>query len=232
MRHFAVIPAAGVGSRMESAVPKQYLMLQGRTLLEHVLLRLGGHPRIDAIVVAVNPADPFWPRQTLPDLKKEFRIAAGGAERCQSVLNALERLADLAHDDDWVLVHDAARPCLHPDDIDRLLDRLSDSSVGGLLAVPVTDTLKRGETDQRVIETVPREGLWRAMTPQMFRYGLLRNALRAAIAAGVMVTDEAAAIERAGHVPLLVEGRADNIKITRPEDLALAELFMAAQEDT
>ncbi|HXH01714.1 MAG TPA: 2-C-methyl-D-erythritol 4-phosphate cytidylyltransferase [Candidatus Competibacteraceae bacterium] len=225
-RHWAVVPAAGVGKRMQAARPKQYLRLAGRTVIEHTLHTLLAHPRIAGVVVAVAADDPYWPAQRLA-AGKPLLTAPGGTERCHSVANALARLAGLAAADDWVLVHDAARPCLRHEDLDRLLDTLADDAVGGLLAVPVRDTLKQADAAERVTATVDRSRLWHALTPQMFRYGLLRRALDSALAAGILVTDEAAAVEALGLAPRLVEGRADNLKITRPEDLALAEFFMA-----
>jgi 2-C-methyl-D-erythritol 4-phosphate cytidylyltransferase len=159
----------------------------------------------------------------------EVRTVPGGAERCHSVLNALELLAGHAAADDWVLVHDAARPCLRPADLACLLDTLAEDPVGGLLAVPVRDTMKRADIGDRVETTVDRNGLWHALTPQMFRLQALREALGKAIAAGVLVTDEAAAMEWAGHRPRLVAGAGDNLKITRPEDLPLAAYYLERQ---
>ena len=228
-RCWAVVPAAGSGTRMGAAVPKQYLSLHGKTVLEHTLTRLGLHPRISGVVVALAAGDTYWPTLRLEFLAHLLTVTGGG-ERCHSVLNALERLAPLAAENDWVLVHDAARPCLRAGDIDRLLDALTDSD-GGLLGIPLTDTIKRTDDSGCIAETVPREALWRALTPQMFRYGALRAALRDAIAKRVVVTDEAAAMELAGYRPRMIEGHGDNIKITRPDDLTLAELFLHKQEE-
>jgi 2-C-methyl-D-erythritol 4-phosphate cytidylyltransferase len=186
-------------------------------------------PRIDAVVLVVSRDDVRW-REFAPQGER-LLIAHGGAERCHSVLNGLERLADRAKDEDWVLVHDAARPCLSGAEVERLFDVLQDDAVGGLLAVPLADTLKSADEHGRVERTVPRERLWRALTPQMFRYGLLKSALSSAIAAGVAVTDEASAIEHAGHRPVLVAGRAANLKVTGPEDLALAEAVLRRREE-
>jgi 2-C-methyl-D-erythritol 4-phosphate cytidylyltransferase len=162
--------------------------------------------------------------------------ADGGAERCHSVAGGLARLAEGAHADaaDWVLVHDAARPCLHRDDLDRLIAALVDEPVGALLAVPVHDTVKQSDDGAagRVARTVPRQHLWRAFTPQAFRLGLLRQALAEAEAKGLAVTDDASAVELLGLQPRLLECRGDNIKITRPEDLPLARFFMQQQADT
>ena len=215
---------------MASAIPKQYLELHGRTVIEHTLGRLCVHAKIDAVVVALGDHDEYW-QMLAPANADKLLTTQGGEERCHSVYNGLLRLAGQAHDKDWVLVHDAARPCLHGKDIDRLIDTLADQTVGGLLGVPVADTMKRTDANGEVIATVSRDNLWRAMTPQMFRYGMLKKALADALQAGVMVTDEASAIEHAGHHPVIVECRADNIKITRPEDLALAEIYLARQEE-
>ncbi len=225
---WAVVPAAGVGRRMGGERPKQYLELHGRRVIDHTLGRLAAHAGLRGLVVAIGAEDEFW---RPPDLARPLETVIGGDERCHSVLNALEHLADRAGEDDWVLVHDAARPCLRGEDIDRLLSELSEHPVGGLLGLPVADTVKRTDTRGEVLETVSREGLWRALTPQMFRLGLLRRALREALDANEWVTDEAAAIERAGYRPMMVEGHADNIKITRPQDLALAALYLAQQEE-
>jgi 2-C-methyl-D-erythritol 4-phosphate cytidylyltransferase len=179
-------------------------------------------------VVAIGAEDGYWSAPTLP---AAIETVVGGSERCHSVFNALERLSGRADPADWVLVHDAARPCLRREDIDALLESLDGHPVGGLLGLPLADTVKRTDRDGEVVETVPREGLWRALTPQMFRLGTLHEALSRAISAGVLVTDEAAAVERMGLRPKMVEGHADNIKITRPQDLALARLYLSQQEE-
>lgn len=180
--------------------------------------------RVSGAVLALAPSDPHWCGiQQLHG--KPVHKAVGGTERRHSVLNALEELAGLAAPDDWVLVHDAARPCLSDADLDKLIGTLMDDPIGGILAMPVRDTLKRGEQG-RIGHTVDREGLWHAMTPQMFRYGLLLECMRAACAEGTEVTDEAAAIERAGHRPRLVEGSWENFKVTKAEDLKLAEFLL------
>jgi 2-C-methyl-D-erythritol 4-phosphate cytidylyltransferase len=226
-RYWAMVPAAGAGKRMGSAVPKQYLSLAGRPVIAHTLASLLDHPRIDGVAVAIGAGDEWWPTVAAElNAAKPLRVVTGGAERCHSVLNGLEALSEPAQPEDWVLVHDAARPCLTAGDLDRLIDTLADDPVGGLLAVPVRDTLKQADDAGRVAATVDRSRLWHALTPQMFRLGMLHEALRAALARGLLVTDEAAAIEAAGFAPRLVEGRADNLKITRPEDLALAEFYL------
>lgn len=220
---WVVIPAAGVGSRMRADRPKQYLRLGSRTILEHTLECFLGHPGLKGLVVSLADQDPYWP--DLP-CARDPRVhrADGGRERADSVLGGLSRLVELgAQANDWVLVHDAARPNLAREDLDRLLQTLAHDSVGGLLAVPARDTLKRADAHGRVQETVDRSVIWQAYTPQMFRLGLLGEALADALASGAAVTDEASALEWAGQQPRLVEGRADNLKVTRPEDLQWLE---------
>ncbi len=228
-RLWGVVPAAGVGRRMGGARPKQYLPLAGRTVLEHSVTALLAHPRMEAVVVALQVDDPYWPALAMA---RDPRVltAPGGEERMHSVLNGLRALEGRAAAQDWVLVHDAARPCLRGDDLARLVDNLTDHPVGGLLALPMADTVKRAGEDGSVVETVDRSCLWRALTPQMFRYHLLRSALEAAVTAGVMVTDESQALERLGRQPRLVPGNADNLKITHPGDLELAALFLRRRE--
>ncbi len=225
---WALVPAAGVGRRMQADRPKQYLRLGDRSVLEHTLDALWQVPAIAGVVVVRNADDPFWPRLRLRH-ERPLWVADGGAERADSVINGLAVLAEQAGAKDWVLVHDAARPCLRRVDVERLVEALRDDPVGGLLAVPVRDTMKAADDGGRVAETLDRSRLWHALTPQMFRLGALREALLAARAAGREVTDEASAMEAAGQAPRLVEGHADNIKITRPEDLALAEFFLRRQ---
>ena len=224
-RCWAVVPAAGVGARMGADRPKQYLPLAGRSVIEHSLDRLLDHPRISGGVVAISEGDGYWPGLNYRHTKQLW-IAPGGSERCDSVLSALQVLSGHAAEDDWVLVHDAARPCLRSGDIDRLIAACSTHAVGGILAVPVRDTIKRAEQGKLIAATVDRSTLWHAQTPQMFHLRDLRMALSQALAAKVVITDEASALEWIGKQPLLVEGHADNIKITRPEDLPLAEFFL------
>jgi len=228
VRCWAVVPAAGVGRRMGASVPKQYLDLAGRPVIEYCLALFLDHPRIAGVVVALDPGDGYWP-QTAFAQHIDIRRVDGGRERCHSVLNVLDLLAAEANEADWVLVHDAARPCLRGGDVDRLLKVLPEHPVGGLLGVPLRDTMKQVGDGGSVLGTVPREDLWHAFTPQMFRLGLLRRALRAALDQGSLVTDEASAMELVGLAPLLVEGHADNIKITRPEDLPLARFYLQQQ---
>ncbi|WP_375737626.1 2-C-methyl-D-erythritol 4-phosphate cytidylyltransferase [Pseudomonas boanensis] len=216
---WAIVPAAGVGARMRADRPKQYLELAGRTILEHSLECFLDHPQLKQLVISLSVDDPFWPSLSCADDPRITR-ANGGKERADSVLSALLKLAELgARPHDWVLVHDAARPNLSRFDLDLLLGELADDAVGGLLAVPARDTLKRIRSDGRVAETVDRSLIWQAYTPQMFRFGALHRALADALVAGAAITDEASAMEWAGLAPRLVEGRADNLKVTRPEDL-------------
>lgn len=225
-RFWAVVPAAGVGRRMGGEVPKQYLELQGRRVIDHSLRRLLEHPLIGKAYVALSPEDAYWQSCEHADDARVVRVS-GGEERCHSVLNALNELLKEADSDDWVLVHDAARPCLSREDLDQLIESLRGHPVGGLLGVPVQDTLKRVSVQLAVSETVPRSDLWQAYTPQMFRLGLLVKALSDALGEGRLVTDDASALELAGYKPLMVEGHAGNIKITRPADLSLAAFYLA-----
>ena len=224
-RHWAVVPAAGVGRRMGGAIPKQYLSLAGLSVIVHTLDMLLSHPRISGVAVAISAEDSWWDSIRL-DTGKPLLQVNGGQERCHSVLNALYALRELAAPEDWVLVHDAVRPCLRSIDLDILMDTLKEDAVGGLLATPVRDTMKRADADGRVSATVDRAALWHALTPQMFRLQVLSRALEQALKRGLLVTDDASAVEALGLAPRLVEGRADNIKITRPEDLLLAEFYL------
>ncbi len=224
MKYWGVIPAAGTGSRMEADIPKQYLKIAGKTILEHTLSRFFQHPDITGVVVAIAADDPYWEQLNLSSDQLLIK-ARGGAERCHSVLSALKALEKVADQKDWVLVHDAARPCLRNEDIDKLISEVSGHEVGGLLAAPVRDTMKRA-TDNLVTETVDRTGLWHALTPQMFRLSDLKSALENTIQNKLIVTDEAQAMELMNKRPLLIEGHVDNIKITRPQDLALATHYL------
>jgi len=214
---------------MRAACPKQYLPLHGRAMLLHTLERLGHYPRLRGLVVGIAADDAYWPTlaMEIPNLLGTY---IGGAQRAQTVLNGLRTLETYAAPDDWVLVHDAARPCVRHADIDSLLAAVAGHADGGLLAVPLSDTVKRADHNGCVEDTVARAGLWRALTPQVFRLAALRDALESAMRDGVEITDEASAMEYSGARPRLVHGHADNIKVTVPEDLALAELFLREQE--
>lgn len=229
MHFWVVIPAAGIGRRMRSDVPKQYLPLDGHTVLAHSLHRISLLPEVAEIVVALAPDDPYWEKQHLEMVACPVTTVVGGKERSDSVLNGLHALAGRAHVDDWVLVHDAARPCVRVGDIQSLIKQCRNEDIGGLLAIPVRDTMKQADASGRVEKTVAREHLWHALTPQMFRYGKLVQALEQAQQQGRQVTDEAMAMETAGMKARLVEGHADNIKITRPEDLSLATFYLREQ---
>lgn len=228
--YWAIVPAAGVGKRMGSDTPKQYLPLHGKTIIEHTLQRLAQIDQIKGIVVAIAEHDTWWPKLQIECVRPLIMIK-GGAERCHTVQNALQVLKADCADDDWVLVHDAARPCVRPGDIEMLMDTLEGHDIGGLLGMPVRDTMKRTDTENLVKQTVERAGLWHALTPQMFRYAMLSNALDKALEDQFLVTDEASAMEHAGYTPLMVEGHGDNIKITRPEDLSLASFYLQHQNE-
>jgi 2-C-methyl-D-erythritol 4-phosphate cytidylyltransferase len=223
-RLWCIVPAAGSGRRFGADIPKQYLPLAGKPMIEHTLERLAACPEVAGFLVVLADDDAYWPG--IASVRgKPVRTATGAAERSGSVLFGLRALPQEVGMDDFVLVHDAARPCISADDVALLVARGIPAG-GALLAAPVRDTLKRGNGERRVAATEPRESLWRALTPQMFRRGELMRALEAAEADGVAVTDEAMAMERAGHRPLLVEGAEDNIKVTTAVDLALAAYLL------
>jgi 2-C-methyl-D-erythritol 4-phosphate cytidylyltransferase len=221
---WCVVPAAGRGSRFGSGIPKQYLPLAGRALLLRTLDRLAAHPRIAGLMIALAADDSHWPGISfLQD--KPVMTCIGGSERADSVLAGLSALDDKVREGAFVLIHDAARPCVREDDISRLIN-LGVAAGGALLAAPLRDTLKRGDAGNFSIATEPREARWRALTPQLFRRGELIAALVSARSDGIVVTDEAMAMERAGHRPLLVEGAESNIKVTTPADMMLAEFLL------
>ena len=230
-RRLAVVPAAGSGSRFGQAIPKQYTLLAGQPLLAHTLAVLCTEPRIDQVWVVISPDDdwfePFGFAQQAWAQSKLRVLRQGGATRAESVRNGLAALD--AQPDDWVLVHDAARCCLLAEALARLIDELDADPCGGLLALPVADTLKRQDSDSRVAVTVPRDGLWQAQTPQMFRHGLLSQAL--AISSSADITDEASAIERLGLCPRLVRGDASNFKVTYAQDIRLAAALLSAGQN-
>ncbi len=222
--YWVVVPAAGVGARMGADCPKQYLPLLNKTVIEHTLSRLLAIQDVAGIYVALSPQDTLW--QQLPIAEHPFiHRVDGAAERAGSVLNALIALADVASDDDWVLVHDAARPCVSLEDIESLIHYTVGHSVGGILGVPVSDTLKN-VAEGHVLSTVNRSALWHAQTPQLFRLTLLRECLQRALAVGAAITDEASAVEMFNYKPLIVKGSGSNIKITYPEDLAIAGFLL------
>lgn len=216
---------------MQAAVPKQYLPLRGRPVLLHTIERMCAYSRIDGVLVGIGARDNHWAsvQERCAAFSKFLGSFTGGDERAHTVLNGIEALSGKAQDRDWVMVHDGVRPCVRHADIAQLVDSVREGC-GGLLAVAVNDTVKRTDADGMVLETVPRAGLWRALTPQMFRLADLRRALKAALARGGEITDEAAAVERIGLRPRVVAGQVDNVKITFPADLALAELILSHQE--
>ncbi|NNJ92787.1 MAG: 2-C-methyl-D-erythritol 4-phosphate cytidylyltransferase [Gammaproteobacteria bacterium] len=228
LSYWAIVPAAGIGKRMGAAIPKQYLSLAGKTVLDVTLGRLLDHPDIEGIVIAISSSDEWWPDSGYASHPNVIK-ADGGKERRDSVLNALIRLQSDVDNETRVLVHDAARPCVRQEDISKLIQSAGHSDDGGLLGMPVRDTMKRTTVDRQVSATVERDNLWHAFTPQLFRLDLLRRALHSALESGRQVTDEASAMELLGYKPLMVEGKADNLKITRPEDLSLAEYFLNNQ---
>jgi 2-C-methyl-D-erythritol 4-phosphate cytidylyltransferase len=226
-RHYAIVPAAGSGSRFGAEKPKQYLDLLGRPLIFHTLAALVACPDIERVWVVLAPDDPWWRRYDWSELGAKLEtVACGGETRAESVGNGLRAAAMVAADDDWILVHDAARPCIDQAMLAALFAELAADPVGGILAVPVADTIKRADAEQRVAATEPRDGLWQAQTPQMFRHGLLRQALDGTRA----LTDEAGAIEAMGLKPKLVRGDATNLKVTYPADLALAAMILRARK--
>ena len=227
---WAVVPAAGIGRRFAGDRPKQYAALGARPVIAHVITKLAAVRRLAGIVVAVAPADPWW-NEAAEDFGVSVVRVDGGAERPDSVLNVLDYLTTVAADDDLVMVHDAVRPCVEVADIERVVSAARrHERHGAILAVPVDDTLKRAGPEGSIADTMNRRGIWRAFTPQVFPLGRLRAALRNATESGCMATDEAQAMECAGARPLLVEGSPGNIKITHPEDLALARALLAAKE--
>eukprot|EP00918_Siedleckia_nematoides_P082425 GHVU01180634.1.p1 GENE.GHVU01180634.1~~GHVU01180634.1.p1 ORF type:complete len:240 (+),score=4.36 GHVU01180634.1:139-858(+) len=228
---WALVPAAGIGKRMQSDIPKQYLSLNGRPVIEHTINALLDNEHISGLVIALNANDEYW--QTIKiNANKPVLTAVGGEERADSVLSGLNCLAQhetFNADTDWVMVHDAVRPCLRQEDIDKLVDEVK-SEAGGLLALPVRDTMKRQkEGEATVASTVNRENLWHALTPQYFPAKALQAALQEALNKGLAVTDESSALEMAGYAPTLVHGNEENIKITRPDDLRLASLYLQSR---
>ena len=224
-----VIPAAGVGKRMAANCPKQYLEIAGKTILEHTVERLLTHPNISHVVIALGEHDEYFPKLAIAH-HDNVSTVVGGKERVDSVLAGLKSLN--AESQPWVLVHDAARPCVTHHDLTQLIDSCLTQQVGGLLAAPVRDTMKQANQKQQVSETVERSTLWHAYTPQMYKTQDLLRAIESGLEKGVSITDESSAIEAAGIASQLVEGRSDNIKITRADDLALAQFILTRQQET
>jgi len=226
---WAIVPAAGAGKRMQADRPKQYLPLAGQTVIQHTLNKLAAVPEIAGIIVALDADDAYWPKLDI-ELNIPLHRVDGGAERVHSVFNAVDSIVDQLDNNDWLLVHDAARPCVRVEDIRNLLAVITDHPCGGLLASPVVDTMKQADADGEVAITVDRDYLWHALTPQCFRASLLHQALEQGIQNPNAITDESSALEAMGHFPRLVQGGSDNIKITRPEDLALAEFYLQREK--
>ncbi len=228
MTIWAILPAAGVGRRMESSIPKQYLMLAGKPVIQHSIEKLLQVNGLAGLVVVLHPEDSHF--SGLSIAKEKIIRAAGGETRQQSVLNGLQAISDQAGANDWVLVHDAVRPCALVNDIECLLGSVTSHAAGGLLATPQDNTLKIADQAGRVEKTVDRSQYWQALTPQVFRYAVLLKAMSDAVSGGLAVTDEASAVEAGGYSPLLVNGDHNNIKLTRESDLLLAEAILSRQQ--
>lgn len=230
-RFWVVVPAAGVGRRMGSDIPKQYLELSGQAVLLHTLKRLASCPGVSGLFLGISAGDPYW-QEIWQGISKQapwlISVCDGGDERSDTVRRILDGMAGSVQDNDWVLVHDAVRPCVSHKDIQQLM-KLASQHDGGLLGRPISDTVKLADSSDRVKKTISRDGLWSAQTPQMFRYGELRQAMLDAKRKDLVVTDEASAMELAGFQPLMVQGSSDNIKITVPGDLELAEVYIKKQ---
>jgi 2-C-methyl-D-erythritol 4-phosphate cytidylyltransferase len=225
-KYWVLIPAGGVGQRFGSSVPKQYLSLRGKTVIEHTLHKFLYDSTIQKVVLIVGSDDYFWQQLGLEVYRDKLIIVKGGERRIDSVMAGLQAITHFAHPQDFILVHDAVRPCLSSADIEKLIVEVGSHPVGGILGSRVRDTLKHGNDNNEITRTFSRDNIWQALTPQMFRYKILCQALQQALADDNPVTDEASAIELLGFIPMIVEGRRDNIKITYPEDLVLAEKYL------
>lgn len=225
-KYWVIIPAAGIGRRFGGSIPKQYQSLHGKPVIEHTLAKFLYHNLIEKIVVVINPEDYFWQQLQLHSYSDKVIVTTGGSHRCQSVYAGLQAILPFASAQDFILVHDAVRPCINHADVNNLISRVSNHPVGGILATKVRDTLKYTNENNEIVNTLSRENVWQALTPQMFRFKILSQALQQAIINDNYITDEASAIEALGFVPMIVEGRTDNIKITYHEDLALAEKYL------
>lgn len=223
---WALIPAAGIGSRMKAELPKQYLEIDGKTILEHSLSKFLEHPSIDKVVVALNPNDNHWPKLKIAKHPKIIAVE-GGETRAESVLNGLKAIQQQQGQNDWVMVHDAARPCLDAGSIDALIQAGKDSKQGVILAIPSVDTIKLANANQTIDKTLSREQIWLAQTPQYFPVEALTIAIETGLQKALPITDEASAIEAQGQHPALVIGTRKNIKVTDPEDMMLASVWLA-----
>jgi 2-C-methyl-D-erythritol 4-phosphate cytidylyltransferase len=226
---WAILPAAGAGKRFSTQKPKQFFELNGQLVAEHSLRRLRAVPQIEKIIIPCDIDCTLWSQ--VPSIQQSnVKQVKGGEQRSHSVLNGLISLDQVASDNDWVLVHDIARPCITPADINKLIDAVENHPAGGILTARVNETLKKVSSDQQIEATVDRAQYLMAQTPQIFKFSLLKTAIENCLKAGVMPTDEAFAIEHSGLPVLAVEGRQDNIKITRQEDLAIASAILNSQE--
>jgi len=231
-RIWAVVPAGGTGSRMNAVTPKQYMHVGGRTVIEQSLARICQCPLVDRVVIGIAKADLNWSELDFKN-EKLAGVVEAGTERVDTVENCLQFIVEQGGEDDWALVHDAARPCVRVSDINRLVETVIGCVDGGILALPLSDTIKRGGHSSAagiVLETVPRDGLWRAMTPQLFKVGELLSAIQRARVNGLSLTDEASAMEVTGAQTILVPCSPDNIKITLPQDIQFAEMILNAQQ--
>ena len=227
---WAVIPAAGIGERVGASIPKQYLNIANKTILEHSIFPFIENSRVAGITIALNSQDKHFATLDSISASRKIQTVQGGATRAHSVLNALDGLRDQISEDDFVLVHDAARPCLSMADLDKLIDACLGHEVGGILAGRVADTIKQVDSGE-IVNTLNRENIWHAYTPQMFKLGMLKTAIQQALNNNIEITDEASAIEYIGCQPCVVEGNARNIKVTTAEDVSLAKMFMSAENN-
>lgn len=225
-KYWVIIPAAGIGQRFGGSIPKQYQTILGKPVIEHTLIKFLYHPQIEKIVVVISKQDLFWQQLRLDFYHEKVMVVTGGMHRSQSVYAGLEAIQHFAQPNDFVLVHDVVRPCITHADLNSLISSVANHPVGGILATKVRDTLKYVNNQNEIVNTLSRENVWHALTPQMFRYQILIQAMQQAIKDDITVTDEAGAIEALGFIPMIVEGRNDNIKITYHEDLALAEKYI------
>lgn len=228
-----IVPAAGVGKRMQANCPKQYLLINNESILSHTVMRLLSHPRVAQVILALSEHDQYFNESELAHHNDIIRVK-GGAERVDSVLSGLQAVDRQKYP--WVLVHDAARPCVSHKDIDNLINQCLSNHCGGVLATPVRDTMKRGVSKigamTTIKNTVDREQLWHALTPQLYKTVELTHAIEQALVQGLIITDEASAMEHANHKSLLVSASSENIKITHPNDLALAEFYLNKQANS
>lgn len=226
---WAIIPAAGIGQRMASSVPKQYLNVGGKTILEHAALPLLDNAHIKHVVFSLHADDDQFSQLVFQDSNQKIRKVIGGETRAHSVLNALESIKNEIKPNDYVLVHDAARPCLSGADLTKLIDTCLQHEVGGILAARATDTIKQVQQHE-ISCTLDRDNIWRAFTPQMFKFKILYDAIKQAIQNDITITDEASAVEYMNFHPCIVEGSSRNIKVTRPDDIAIAEMYLTSSE--